>query len=175
MDKVWKYLVYKGETYTNFSVSNFGDLRNNLIDNILKPSTNPSGYYVYVIRLNNKGKKTGIVAHRAVMEAFIPNPDNLPQINHIDGNKKNNCIDNLEWCTAKQNVQHAVRTGLLTTAHCNGEKCNKAKLKEKQVIKIRELYKTKQYTQKQLGEMFNCTKDNIRFIVNNYSWKHIGE
>lgn len=59
-----------------------------------------------------KYKNKAYRVHRLVAEKYIPNPDNLPFVNHKDGNKVNNCVDNLEWCTQRQNVHHALRTGL---------------------------------------------------------------
>lgn len=76
----------------------------------LRQSTEKDGYKV--VSLCNHGKrKTGKV-HRLVAEAFIQNSDNLPEVNHKDGNKANNSVNNLEWCTSSQNRMHAYRTGL---------------------------------------------------------------
>ncbi len=63
--------------------------------------------YIFV----SLGSKS-VLLHRIIAKAFIPNPDNLPEVNHIDGNKANNAVSNLEWCTAKQNSQHALINGL---------------------------------------------------------------
>lgn len=63
------------------------------------------------------GKQRWFYVHRLVAEAYIPNPDSYPQINHKDGNPRNNICTNLEWCTGKQNMQHAIRTGLKTYHH----------------------------------------------------------
>lgn len=62
--------------------------------------------------ITHEGKTKTIRAHRLVAEAFIPNPENKPQVNHKDGNKLNNCVDNLEWNTSTENVRHAWKTGL---------------------------------------------------------------
>ena len=83
---------------------------------IMPMTVQPSGrggkltYYAVMLWLGNKSKCAKV--HRLVAEAFIPNPDNLPCINHKDGNKLNNQVTNLEWCTYQENMQHAVRTGL---------------------------------------------------------------
>ena len=78
---------------------------------ILKPLKLTKGYLGAVLYdKNSKGKTYKI--HRLVATAFIPNPNNLPQVNHIDGNKENNNVNNLEWCNQKKNMQHSYKIGL---------------------------------------------------------------
>lgn len=76
------------------------------------------GYYlVTMVNAKTKVRKNQFI-HRLIAKAFIPNPESKPQVNHIDGNKQNNSISNLEWATSKENSQHAVDTGLTTFDHC---------------------------------------------------------
>lgn len=77
---------------------------------ILKYSLNNKGYKMIKLQ-KNKQKKT-IAIHRLVAQTFIPNPNNFEQVNHIDGNKENNCVSNLEWCNNEYNHQHAIEHNL---------------------------------------------------------------
>jgi hypothetical protein len=79
---------------------------------VRKLNVNKHGYID--IRLNKDGVKTHFTVHRLVAEAFMPNPDNLPVVNHKDGNKGNNQVENLEWCTHSQNAKHAIEMGLVS-------------------------------------------------------------
>ena len=83
-------------------------------EKILNPYKQKSGenYYRSVVKLIKNKNSKDYKVHRLVAKAFIPNPNNLPVINHIDGNPLNNRIDNLEWCTQKHNVEHAINMGL---------------------------------------------------------------
>ena len=95
-----------------YQISNYGRVRNIATDRILIPRIKDTGYYQITLSLGGRSKKHTFKIHRLVAEQFIPNPDNLPQVNHIDGNKLNNCVDNLEWCNQSHNIQHAMALGL---------------------------------------------------------------
>lgn len=103
-------LGYEGR----YEISNYGRVKSIFPKSIriLKYSnSNIGGYYPYHLSKDSKIKVTS--AHRLVAEAFIPNPENKPQVNHKDGDKSNNHVSNLEWVTAKENIQHAHKTGLM--------------------------------------------------------------
>ena len=108
----WKPIQeFNGE----YEVSNLGRVRSmkryyGVVGRIMPQTIQRKGYYAVTFWMNNKAYCRKV--HRLVIEAFTPNPDNLPCINHIDGNKLNNHVSNLEWCTYQANMQHAVRTGL---------------------------------------------------------------
>lgn len=78
---------------------------------VLKPEVTNCGY-LRVLLIGPDGKRYHKSVHRLVAEAYIPNPENKPQVNHKDGNKRNNHVDNLEWATSKENNNHALVTGL---------------------------------------------------------------
>lgn len=108
--------------------------------------------------------------HRLICMAYNPNPLNLPQVNHIDGNKHNNHYSNLEWCTNKYNSDHAWATGLKTLeTHARGESSGQSKLTELDVIDIREAT----IPMMDLALKYKVTPTTIRRIKSRESWAHI--
>ena len=97
---------------THYSISSEGRVRNDETNKMKSMDETSDGYHK--VDLYSNGKRTSVRVHRLVAEAFIPNPNELPQINHIDGNKENNNVKNLEWVNNSQNMIHAYRTGLAT-------------------------------------------------------------
>lgn len=98
--------------YPNYEITTSGRIISSFKRHVeLTPRLNKGGY-LYVNLYNDKGRKTKKI-HRLVAETFIPNPNNLPQVNHKDGNKLNNRVENLEWCDQPQNTKHAVEHGLI--------------------------------------------------------------
>lgn len=97
--------------YENYFIYDNGDVLNTLTNKILKGSIGEHGYKYY--RLSKNNKKKMFYAHRLVAEYFIDNPNNLPVVNHKDGNKLNNNVENLEWVTYSQNTEHAHESKLI--------------------------------------------------------------
>ncbi len=90
--------------YQNYEVRPNGEVVNVKTGRILKKNKTKKGYLTIMLYTNGNGKRCFI--HRLVAEAFIPNPQNLPEVNHKDEDKTNNCVSNLEWCTRKYNVNY---------------------------------------------------------------------
>ena len=91
--------------YSNYEVNQLGEIRHKKRQKILKPRDNNGGYQYVNFKIN--GKNTNFAVHRIVANAFIPNPNGYTEVNHKDYNKKNNCVDNLEWVSNSQNKQHS--------------------------------------------------------------------
>ena len=96
------------EGFENYEISNLGKVRNIKSGRMLKPHLNHNGYLKHHLYRHDKQKE--LFLHRIIAIAFIDNPGKKPQVNHIDENKLNNDLSNLEWCTAKENLIHGTRT-----------------------------------------------------------------
>jgi hypothetical protein len=107
--------------------------------------------------------------HRLVAAAFLLNPENKPAVNHIDGNKVNNHLGNLEWCTSKENIAHAYRTGLKTTKL--GDDRKNRILSSPQVVNI--LHMRGALPSKKIGELYGVSGETVRAIHNNRVWSHL--
>lgn len=167
------------EGYEHFyQVSNLGNVksidRNVLSSGIIRRRKgrvlqiwkNHGGYNM--VTLSKEGKHNGKAIAIMVAKKFVPNPLNLPEVNHKDGDKDNNAASNLEWNTRLQNQQHAVYT---LGKHHAGENHYKAKLTCDQVLEMRRLFSTGKYSKTEIGKMFGVQKDHAINIINNKCWK----
>ena len=111
---IWKRMIYHGKDLGDYYlVSNYGEIKGVKTGKIRKKNINHEGYYFVCISLGSRNKKPLIKVHRAVAETFLNNSNNYPVINHKDGNKLNNYIENLEFCTHQENTIHAVQNNLI--------------------------------------------------------------
>lgn len=150
-------------------VSNLGDVWSKRTNIILVPTVTKNGYNTISTRLFGRfGGAKVIRIHRMVAEAFIKNPENKPYVNHLDGNKRNNKVSNLEWCTAKENSVHAYKTGLSKIGL--GADNPGAKLTWEQVREIRENYKKNKETHKTISERWGLNRSCITDILNNKTY-----
>lgn len=152
-----------------YQISNYGRVKSfGQRHCILKPKLNGSGYLTCV--LYSQGKPKPCAVHRLVAKAFIPNPNNKREVNHVDGIKWNSCVSNLEWTTHSGNAKHAYDTGLHIAP--KGKKAHNAKLTSDQVLYIRE--NPDGLSSKQLAENFGIVKEAICNIQRGKTYQSIG-
>ena len=147
-------------TIDDYEITRDGKVINKHTGHTLAPQPNGKGYLRVSI-----GKKLMFI-HHLVAEKYIPNPENKPQVNHKDGNKLNNCVDNLEWVTNQENRNHAVDNDLQVT----GERCSWAKLTEENIKEIRA---NPGYENEYWARKFKVSRGTINDVVNYRTWKHV--
>jgi hypothetical protein len=161
--EIWKDIRgYSGK----YQVSNKGRIRSLLCNRVKILSLHDDSFGYLKVTLHAVKRKHYRV-HRLVAQAFIPNPKRRPQINHKDGNKRNNGVKNLKWVTNRQNYDHALKNNLVA----RGERSGNHKLTIKQVLKIRLLSKV--LTAYQIKKLFDVAYSTIHFIIKRKSWRHI--
>lgn len=178
LNEIWK----KIKNYENYyEISNYGRVRRikyenkgnchqYKIPNYIKPRKDKDGYLKYTLCLNNKSKQ--FFAHRLVANHFLNNSNNLPQVNHKDGNKENNHCSNLEWISIKNNNLHALKNGL------RDMKNNKLSMKVEQYDlnnNLLNVYKSandaKRITGLSQGHISECCRGEIK-QYKGYIWKY---
>lgn len=161
MIEIWKDIKgYEGK----YQISNLGNVRSLYDENQIckTPRTKMlrlcerNGYCTIVLSM--KGKRKSLQVHRLVAEAFIPNTKNKPFINHIDENRKNNNVNNLEWCTQLENVKHSLHKKIGSMVNYVGKSGEKYIRIKNNKYEVSIYYKGKRYyvgTYKTLGEAIN--------------------
>lgn len=115
-NEYWRGAHYGGIDYSwRFEISTWGRIRNAKTKRIYVPHTGTNEYLQICTSVCGKNKNIRI--HRCVAETFIPNPDHLEIVNHRDGNKRNNQLSNLEWCSREYNYEHAMDMELINPIH----------------------------------------------------------
>lgn len=120
------------------------------------------------VTLSKNSKHRSYPVHRLVAQAFLENPENKPTVNHIDGNKNNNFLENLEWATHREQVLHAIETGLLVPKR--GENHHNSKLNNNSVKEIKDLLENTNKTQVEISNQFGVSKSQITNIKQRKSW-----
>lgn len=161
-------IFLKIKDYPNYSISNFGNVRNDLTNLILKPLKNIKTDHSRIYLYKNTERKRFLI-HRLVALYFIQNPNNYKVVNHLDSNPGNNNVSNLEWTTTSGNLIHARDNNRLNPPI--GSKNGMAILEDKEVLKVIDLW-NKGLTQQNIADILNVSRSCICGITQGRRWKN---
>ena len=170
--KTVKIINCKYELKYDYYANDNGSIYSGISHKTLSYQLDKNGY-AKVQLSSTDGKRHRYSVHRLILENFHPvkNMQNL-QVNHIDGNKLNNRLDNLEWCNCSENQIHAYKIGLKNQ---KGDKNNASKLTEKQVLEIIDLLLLKQFTYKEIASKYGISEETVGAIKRKKNWKYLTE
>lgn len=169
-EEEWKPFKYKKE-YTGYSISSFGRVRNDKTGRILKQFIQNNGRYGFTISVNNKPHSFKI--SRCVAELFIPNPNNLPEVDHIDPDQSDNYVDNLEWVTSEENKRRAKYNELYKGK--KGELNHSAIYNETIIRKICDHLVENELSFEKIAKKCKCTRNIVYDIYAQRRWTHISK
>jgi len=135
---------------------------------ILKPALY-RGYLKTMLK-NDQGRTHTVSVHKMVALAFLPKKETDTEINHINGVRHDNRVENLEWCSHSENLAHSFKIGLSSN---EGSKNPFSKLTESDVLQIRTKFKKRVYTREMLAKEFNVAPATIKDVVLRKSWNHV--
>ena len=164
----WKKIYWMNGEETKYSISNIGLVRNDKKDKILK-TREYKGYLR--VGLTHNGKQKEFLIHRLVAIAFIPNPENKPEVNHINGVKSCNYDYNLEWVTRTENQIHAVKNGLIDYKNNKNGK----NISEEKIQKICKLLEENKLTEVQIAKKIGCSRQVVYYILKKRSHQNISK
>ena len=164
----WKPIMING-IYTSYEISDIGQVINTKTNTIKSQLVDKNGYRSVHLYIN--GKRYSKFIHQLVAQAFIPNPENKPYVNHINPDPSKNTVDNLEWCTQKENIQHCIDLGRKLT----GDDCSFAKYSENQIRHVCKLLEEDKSSISEISKITNVHNAIIWNIKANISWKHISK
>jgi len=156
---MYKPLIYAHIVYKNFEINENGDIRNKSTNHIYKKRIDTHGYYRITLSLGKRGHVKSILIHKALAETFIANPKNYPIVNHIDENKTNISLSNLEWVTNKINTNKS-----LDNRYSKNPLANNRKLSVEDIKYIRE---NSTISNRKLAKIFNVSSTTISNIKTN--------
>lgn len=161
-----------------FMISSFGNVFSKRTNKILKQNTTDRGYKTVATKIGGRsGKNLCFKIHRLVAEAFIENFENKPYVNHINSKRNDNRVENLEWCTAKENFDHGLSFGNIKNNQLSKSSFVGRKLKDDDVINIRNNYVKGCHKNglRALARKYGVNKNTIKAVVSSETYKDIGE
>ena len=170
----FKQVIYNNY-YTQYLISSFGRVVSTNYRGVagrikvLKPKMQNNGYLSLTICVNGKHKT--VLIHRLVATAFIKKPNTKVEVNHKDGCKTNNCVDNLEWVTSKENIHHAINNNLKHILR--GEEIKNSKYTEHDVKLVCECLENNIANIKTIANLTNVSEGMIKNILHHNSWTHV--
>lgn len=156
----------------NYSINELGKVVNNRTGRATNSYPDKDGYFRVVLWDNNIKKRINLIVHRLIAIYFIPNPENKPVVNHKNGIKQDNRLENLEWCTIKENSRHAYDNKL--SEGRPGVKHHNTKLTEDQVNEIIQLAKT-DTPRKEIAKKYKIHKNHIYRLLVGTRWGHLSK